>query len=58
MDFKLTRGEIAVFIGMFVVIITINAWYRVKAMGASEQKRQLDLAAERADAGVDAAAPR
>jgi hypothetical protein len=51
---KFTRGEIGVVIGMFLVIITINAWFRVKAMGASEQQRQLDLAAQLADAGIDA----
>ena len=50
---KLTNKEIAILIGMFMVIITLNAWYRVKAMGASEQQRESREAAERLDAGLD-----
>lgn len=53
---KFTRGEIAVVIGMFVVIITINAWWRVKAMGASEARREYEQALRAADAGLDAEA--
>ncbi len=48
-----SRSEIGVVIGIFVVIATINAWFRVKAMGASEQQRQ-EESARRADAGLDA----
>ena len=50
---KFTRGEIAVVIGMVLVIITINAWVRVKALGVAEQARQADEAQHRLDAGPD-----
>ena len=53
MDFKLTRSEIGVLIAMFVVIITLNAWWRVRAMGASEQGRVMNEAEEKRDAGRD-----
>jgi hypothetical protein len=56
MNFKFSRGEIAIVIGMFVVIITLNAWWRVKAMGASEARRQWDEDQRAADAGIDVAA--
>ena len=50
---KLTRGEIAVVIGMVMVIITINAWWRVKALGQAEQARQMEEAQRKLDAGAD-----
>ncbi len=53
MDFKLTRTEIGVVIAMFVVIITLNAWWRVRAMGAGEQRRQQAEMAAKLDAGAD-----
>ncbi|GEM_PF-3832841 len=55
MNWKFSRGEIAIVIGMFVVIITLNAWWRVKAMGASEARRQYDEDLRAYDAGIDVA---
>jgi hypothetical protein len=50
---QLSRTHIALLIGLAMVIITINAAYRVRYFG--EQERRL-REAEAADAGGDAAA--
>lgn len=45
---KLTRLELAVIIGTFMVAITINAVWRVRVMGAMERQR----VAEELEAGL------
>lgn len=52
MNFRLTKGEIAILIAMVLAIITINALIRVRAMGAAQ--KLMDDEHARADAGFDA----
>lgn len=56
---KLSRGEIAAIIATSVVIITVNAYFRVRAMGAAERQRVEHLAAVAAlaEAGAGDAEP-
>jgi len=51
---KLSRTEIAVIIATFMVMITLNAYFRVRAMGAAERERVEHAAMEAAmaEAGV------
>ena len=52
---KLSRTEIAVIIATLMVMITMNAYFRVRAMGAAERERVEHAAAVAAlaEAGVD-----
>ena len=52
---KLSRTEIAVIIATFMAMITLNAYFRVRAMGAAERERveHAALAAAMAEAGVE-----
>jgi len=52
---KLSRTEIAVIIATLAGIITINAYFRVRAMGAAERERVEHAAAvaAQAEAGVE-----
>lgn len=42
---KLSQGEIVVIIAAAVVLITVNSYFRVRAMGAAERQRAEHLAA-------------
>ncbi len=54
---KLSRLELAVIIGTFMVAITINAVWRVRVMGAMERQRVAELEAGDPEAGdLDAGA--
>lgn len=52
---KLSRTEIAVIIATFMAIITLNAYFRVRAMGAAERERVEHAAMEAAmaEAGLE-----
>jgi hypothetical protein len=52
---KLSRSEIAVVVATFMVMITLNAYFRVRAMGAAERERVEHAAAlaAMAEAGAD-----
>jgi hypothetical protein len=55
---KLTRTELAVIIGTFMVAITLNAVWRVRVMGAMERQRvEAELEAGADEAGSTEADP-